>query len=124
MQAAIRSAFLFVICMVVVSLLGCASARMYSGAPLPSDQVAFLERGDLSQVLRSFDDRRYNYNLFIMNEAVELLPGEHTVVVAYNTGSKYSEEVTLTFTAKPGTRYVLKSNADGMRWSPSIVEKK
>ncbi len=123
MQTAIRSACLFVVCLVVASVLGCATARIYSGPQLPPDQVAFLERGDLSQSLSSIDGRESG-NFFLMNRALEILPGEHTIVVGYNSGSKHStQRTTLTFTAKPGTRYILKSNAVGMRWEPTIVEK-
>ncbi len=130
MKTAMRFAYLSVLGLAVGSVLGCATARIYSGPPLPPDQVAYLERGDLSQSLHSIDGREGG-NFFQNNRRIEILPGEHTVVVGYGRftrplGAQYIEStqpVALTFIAKPGARYILKSNVDGMRWFPAIVEK-
>ena len=112
------------IIIMIMLVNGCATKRMYSGPPLSTDQIAFLERGDLSQILRSID-KRQGHNFFLLNREIEILPGKHIVEIGYADKHKHSTHLkTLTFTAKPGIRYVIKSNVSGMNWYPRIVEKK
>jgi hypothetical protein len=120
------------IAILIMLVPGCASNRMYSGPALPSNQVAFLERGSDELILRSFDGRQ---NFFLNIKEFEILPGKHTVEIGYSDGHSHSRNfTTLTFTAKQGTRYVIKSNVNfgyvhpqrgyvRPHWNPSIVEK-
>lgn len=123
MRIVVRLVCGLVACLVVIVLSGCATSKLYSGPRLASDQVAYLERGDLSQILQSIDEHKSG-NFFVWNRALEIMPGEHTVSIGYSSGNlRSTQNVTLTFTAKPGTRYVVRSNAFGNQWRPSIVEK-
>jgi len=94
---------------------------MYSGPKLPPDQVAFLCPIDRGIVLTKLDEKEVDF--CIWTAPLEILPGQHTITFFYmNYNVSSTRMVTLTFTAKAGVRYGIKSNAVGAHWDPSIIE--
>jgi hypothetical protein len=124
MRIVMRSAYPLITCIMVISLLGCATTRMYPGPSLPPDQVAFIQCLEPGVIFIAIDGQKNNdVNSFIAYRPLEILPGEHTIALLYGAEGKQSARpATVTFTAKAGARYLIKSNADGMRWAPSIAE--
>jgi hypothetical protein len=78
---------LLVLALLMAVASGCAStARMYSGNPLPANEIAIIENRanirvlsvDRSRLLENTTFRKYK-----RPKRIELLPGEHEVVFAY-----------------------------------------
>lgn len=110
--------------------LGCslgAVHRLYEGPALPKSEVATIwaKSGvSIKQVgtwgVGTVSGRR---------EAIELLPGRHTVRVRYLAVGVFSGRVTrsmwdkaLTFDAEAGHEYVVHANREGDQWHPWIVD--
>jgi hypothetical protein len=117
------------VCLMLMTVYGCGTARMYSGNRLDPNQVAFLKCNDVIRI-GVFDgkmDSGWNYCGF--NNQIEMLPGEHSIDVRYVFSdwnrTWFSDSIMrLTFTAKPGHRYMLKAEVSkgekGPVWNPTV----
>jgi hypothetical protein len=121
-------------------VLSCASEKLYSGPTLPDDQIATLEV-TTPMWLVSVDGQHVSSFSLHDTVRVKILPGSHKVEVSYKsldtrTGvDQYGHilsareatwskaNVPITFTARPGYRYVAHpGRIGGADWEPYIIE--
>lgn len=124
---------LFALLLLVTILCGCASApvyvKWYGGEQLPPGQQALLKPassvkivsidGDTSKAIsasQAFGNTDYE---------IGILPGTHTVVVSYNSGTAFSTStLSRTFVVEGGRRYLLRANVVKfpLGWNPAVVD--
>jgi hypothetical protein len=116
---------LVVCCLLPFILIGCASVYTQNSGGLPIDAIAVLEHnwsesgGGL--IVQRVDDKWRGLGAI---QRYELLPGEHTLTVAYFDGAFMGTgKLLVKFNAESGKTYSLKELSEGLRWSAAVVDK-
>jgi hypothetical protein len=104
--------------LILWSMSGCAptgswNVKMYSGPKLPSDQLAFLKTTP-TLIPIAVDGKKISWFDSINSMWIELLPGPHTVLVAFSASSSKGvmssrKPVELTFNPKSGHHYKIEA---------------
>ncbi len=125
------------ILLVVISIFGCATPRMYEGPPLPKEQVAVIKQKHFHSTyvvplliffnvcysacrLVAIDNEEVNF--IGRNTGVEISPGWHRVIVYADKAMyglsyysdplefySYSHHIYLRFNAEAGHKYLIKA---------------
>jgi hypothetical protein len=106
-------------------ILGCATVYRQGTDVLPSDTIAVLEHKESTSgpglIIEQVDGKWRGIGRF---ERYELMPGEHTLTVAYFDGFLMgTSKLLVTFAAVSGKTYTLKGSSEGLKWSAAVVEK-
>jgi hypothetical protein len=100
----------FVLCVLVLSAIGCSSApkQMYEGDPRPADQVAVIHEGSRQGAFKVYEidgrDTGFGYPA-----GLYVLPGTHRVKLVYEQHTYYSRREwnkELTLKAEAGHTYI------------------
>lgn len=116
---------LFAVAAVVVCSVGCSTHRAYDGEPREREDIAVIE-GDfrftagrpITLILREVDGQ----TLQVQNRGVEVLPGDHTLLVdCVIQETKSTTRHELQVSVAPGRRYGLTAElSPGLRGCASI----
>jgi hypothetical protein len=71
------------VCMVLAVLSGCNTLQLYQGEPLPADQVAKVQLGEIGVHIRKVNGIDVGSSIM----GVELLPGRHQLDLVYESPS-------------------------------------
>lgn len=111
------------------SLLSCGAKGtlvLYDGERKGRDKVAVIDLKSSRGLLTRIDS--YDKGHFVIKKAhVEILPGQHSVVVVYNAIRAHrtlvsESPVTLDFEAQAGHVYIVKARAGYQRWTTWIQD--
>jgi hypothetical protein len=114
--------------MVFLLISSCAIAPMkgYVGPDLPSDKMAIIENGVYVDI-----EKYDGINLGFFQNSVAVLPGNHTIEVAFRNQLfesfvLYSEHTAMVkFVAKAGHTYVVYAHVTGYyEWQARVIDKK
>ncbi|HOD65573.1 MAG TPA: hypothetical protein PKW75_04190 [candidate division Zixibacteria bacterium] len=120
-----RTGLLLTLALTALALLSCGGSRtlvLYEGERRPAEQVAVLDVSHKSLYVMGIDTLVHRYRA-LSEEHIEVLPGEHTLVLNYSSWKGTSDEpMTLSFEAQAGHLYQVKASAGYRRWTAWIID--
>lgn len=105
--------------------IGCATVYTQNSASLPNDAIAVLEHNRSESggglIVQKVDGKWRGFGAI---QRYELLPGEHTLTIAYFDGVFMGTgKLLVKFNAESGKTYSLRGRSEGLRWSAAVADK-